>query len=869
METKDKTKKTSQDIRIVQFKNYSGFFANSERGGYRTFSYFDEIMVHSVPAAKNLYDGYIKMQDLVCANSKKRHRSQQFIMAFTDVKNRRKANEIDRFWETEETALLFLTLVNVSPYVSLEDTEKHIQKCCKEQNHLIYRSFEYNEILIFCKTDSFEKYMNSVTRLNYTALAGESSPVLDTITICGFGKKSRKNVKDKIDAHLCLGATDYQELQNYLKTVKTQLNLPVQDLTIQTNQNVNPRWTIGRNDTSIFLSSVTFEQLYKAYIIYANQYAKYRPFISTLDLTIWPRSNENDCLELTSPTALNLSQQSHLPKLYETIKEMERRYKQLYKKLESPEDMVFLRFLYDLENMVTNSMTIQLAKDFSACLVPQLQDFIKYMTKVCTTPFTESSDNDLKDLLEETVNNFYLSIITLVNSTVHSNRQFIQIPHCGVTAFEMPPKLMAYYGIMARSIVSVLTDPSEDILYGVMLSPKLVDELAVDSMPLKKYSEPDHMISVSISEEMFYHPRRTTQILGHEIAHFAGNLARLRNQRRQLIIAYHIQKILEDLLTTFQNRLGGATGETLDQVLDPMDLLNFSKRLAEEMFPFSSEQYALDASLNQLKEQIRNLGPNILQDEESYNIIVNTLLFPVDKKPLFQQSLDEYMNRLTKGFLDTQKTNADNLCSAYMLKLRGEALFADISNTFITEWNKYKNEQAYLNFKDVTSYLFSESYADICMLLLYDMPPKDYLDLFVNGRKNDAAELARFRAVVRAMRKKNQWVKQDVPRKNNCKDKWEMTLHLILSLSLEEEWTEEYTKRINRTGHPIDWVLQSVLTEYLEQCIEALQNHFSQFNKATELEELRRIYQSVDPDSSACDAVVIIRELEQKQLYID
>ena len=61
-------------------------------------------------------------------------------------------------------------------------------------------------------------------------------------------------------------------------------------------------------------------------------------------------------------------------------------------------------------------------------------------------------------------------------------------------------------------------------------------------------------------------------------------------------------------------------------------------------------------------------------------------------------------------------------------------------------------------------------------------------------------------------------------------------------------------------------MLQNVLTEYLEVCIDELNKRFTGKKKA-ELEMFQHIYQSVDPDSSAYHAVVTIRELEQEQFY--
>lgn len=865
-----------QDIRIVQLRNFHGindFHANGGKKSYRAFSYFDEITVHPVShegkdvdkhAAVNLYDGYRVMQELFRTNLKNQYRSQQLITAFTEVENAEKREEIDQFWETTTTtAMLFLTLVNVSLSASLEETAERIRKIYDGQNYLIYYSLEYNEILIFCQTDSFQNYMSLVARLNYASMAGEKTPVLDTLTICGFRENSKKTEEDSFDAYLCLGTTDYQKLQNYLEAVEGALGL--------SKQTAEHRWTIGRNDMSIFLRDVTLKQLYSAYKIYTDKYAEESPWISTFDLTIWIRPNEDETL--TGSTALQLQDDAPRLPCYQSlrasfrieIEELKEAYQQLYRKMRVKEDLVFLRFLYDLESMVTNRLTVQLARDLAACLIPQFRDFVRYMTKVCKEVAEKPLPDDLKSRLGETVNTFYLNVTTLVNSTVHSDRQFIQIPHCGVTAFEMPPKLMAYYSIMTHYIVSALED-SPEVLYGVMLSPKLVDVLEVEPMPLDSLSEPNHMMSVSISEEMLYHPHRTVLILGHEMAHFVGNATRLRSWRRRLIAAYHIQKILVELLSAYRDRLGNLPLETLDQVLDQKALLDFAKIQAETLFPDSKEAYELNANRRRLGDQISILGPTLLQNGAIYQKIVEELLFPAEGAPLFRQSLEQYMAEHLQGF-DQRETEADRICNMYMLRLRGEALFADAAECYIGEWIWYHSKEVWRDYRYVTSYLFGEAYADVCMVLLYEMTPEEYLKLFIHGRKNDATELARFRAVVRAMRKRGLWTEKVAPTlDNDGEDAWKKTLHMVVSYSLKNTWQEEYTAEIIRAGYRLDLVLQSVLTEYLEGCIDELIKRFTGEKKA-EIEMLQHIYQSVDPDNSAYHAVVTIRELEQEQLY--
>ena len=73
---------------------------------------------------------------------------------------------------------------------------------------------------------------------------------------------------------------------------------------------------------------------------------------------------------------------------------------------------------------------------------------------------------------------------------------------------------------------------------GIIISPKLIDELEVESLALE-FTEPNQIISINISEKMIYDLKRTLAVLGHELAHFIGDATRNREVRFKQILIYY------------------------------------------------------------------------------------------------------------------------------------------------------------------------------------------------------------------------------------------------------------------------------------------------------------------------------------------
>lgn len=91
---------------------------------------------------------------------------QQEILAFEDITNRQEQEKIDTFWRDDSEPLFFVTLVNLCPEANLAEVKKKIQNKFLDKT-VVYVTFDYNDLVIFHKGNSFSQYVQDVFELDY------------------------------------------------------------------------------------------------------------------------------------------------------------------------------------------------------------------------------------------------------------------------------------------------------------------------------------------------------------------------------------------------------------------------------------------------------------------------------------------------------------------------------------------------------------------------------------------------------------------------------------------------------------------------------------------------------------------------------
>ncbi len=868
------------DARILQLKSYVHFADMKFEGdnSYRAASYYDMIQVHSVDlkdAEKRtavLKCGYAKMQELLkpmkLDSPDDIFQSQHIILAFRKLNNEGDRRRVLDFWgkHNPKNDLFFVTMVNVGIDGDLDKVEERINALFCNENYLLYRTLEYNEMIIFSQTESFKKHSDLVMRLNYEVAEHQQAKIIDTITICGFQKELQefaifKGEQEKLDFQLRFGVSDYKAVNDLLARCGVQEE--------------SVRWVLGRNDVAVFLKDSNLSTLRRIYRTYkddeidrTNNKENKEPvrFLLTAELFI---SNA------TSEDAKIFNRNGWKGGERDVVKATEKMLVTQMKKtrddIQSFSNVVgielsalCLRMLNDLRMQIISLQRNQLADDLAICLLPQFQSCFDYLNHMFDRlrPLLMSDDRQLYHLFNHVkfrrlLNAFYFSMASLINSTVHGSRQFIQVPHCGVTAFEMPPKVMACYTIIAEKIIDMLREDTVTV-YGVMLSPKMVNELDVESYTALNEDKPNQMLSISISEQMLYDPARTVAILGHEMAHFVGEAVRMRAVRRNRLMRYYIFGLIRELVDIYRDLLP-FTRENIpydisyDTLLGRIDAV--SCELADELFPYESQD-TIEQYRDSLFEQIESLPRRILLHAERRFQIFNRVFFPETEadEPIFCNSINCFV-----PFASDRS----------MLRVFAKRLYNEAIDKYRAKMELiYSHNKLRETFDDVTGYVFYEAYADVCMALLYEMDLPTYEDIFLHslrehakswkyndGNIADKAMLTRYCAVLGVFQSRGTWRKNDTISIDDYQIEWEKIIH---NASSHLDDVMGYANEMK-----LDGLLLVQATEYLKCCAKKWDELMLQ--KSDKLEQLRSWYKII-VCGNPYEFLEIVRQME-KDLY--
>ena len=832
-----------QDFRIIALVNRGTLptlqpNTSNDITRFPSFTYFNEIQVYPVlpDSTSPLTCAYNQINKVLTSDDLKNCESHQLITAFTNVKNSatginsqditmHTAEQIDNFWKDIKHPLFFMTMVNVSLHTDITKEIARIHQLFHDQQYLLYQTFEYNELLLFFRGSSFADYSELVMNLCFSS---DNEGILDSITICGFQSDFpvEKLKQDPIPVHLQIGIRDYQKAIEYFQS---------QEPSIQ-----NIHWLLGRNDICFLEANLSLKWLYN-FCLQHNQ--NIPSWLSTIQISlpIHPGNSEGFTFSPKIPDIKSLCQNIRLR--FSTFSNF---YHSVCKKKNIPVDDVFLRMLNQLYTLVLNVLNTQLAEELAICLLPGLSDFTEYLSlSLSDNSVTEQSTESLRSRL----NSFYLNILALINSTVHSKQEFIQIPNCSSPSFEMPPKIMAFYGLCARGIIDAFKD--KDYFYGLMFSPKLVDELEVESLAIETLPPRNQLLSINIGERMLYDPRCTIAILGHEIAHFVGEETRLRDNRKEAILSYFSLHLLDILFTQIENSLPHYT-TALNSAINDLPIADIAKDLGKRLYHDRKEPLVL----KDLNCDIQSLPERILFEPEYSHIIIDEFLCP-----LFDRIAENHNLDLARPLYAGSKIATASSTITRYREIMVKELFCQVLPYCQDHWVSVFADKY---FEEFIGYLFSETYADLAMIMLFDMCPDDYLRVFSSslknlpyrsGEKEDIIELTRFMAVFWST------CNSTCPFKiQNYEDSWsKQMVQAALAITADNDNLHRFCEK-----ESIDYFLLTLLKDYLFDCSSMLKQQFEASN--AHISKIRETYRMLNKPSTTQEYLLHIRSMETEYL---
>lgn len=851
------------DIRIVRFQNNDMLkdhrkILTQGDNSYLSFSYFNNIEIDAVDEESNdvsLNSAYKKLCKLLEEESE--YSSQQCILAFLDLSEQRDIthDKIFDFWSDNSKALFFATMIKISVNSLVVDTIARIKSVFRksENQYLIYTTFEYDEIILFFKGNSFKEYSDLMMRLNFEKVTGISNHIVDTITVCNFSKKvchyTKETDYEKFGTHMCLGTSNFEPLNRFI------------DKIIEKAEDVysTKKCLLGRNDIALVNTQADLKWLYLLY----NEYISQKEFdITTFKLSILTEPPENSELAFDNSSLTTvLLKPEIINELDNKFANLITNYKAFCGKLQMEYDKVFIRILCGIRDLLLGMQQNQLTVDLLICLLPQLENFINYLNIVYDCDIDPENVKSEINRMWELVNKFYLNVVILINSTVHSSRQFIQIPNCSAPAFEMSPKIMAYYGIMIRKMADILNDDKLDC--GIILAPKLVEELEVESLALDS-TEPTQFISIGISEKMFYDIKRTMAISSHELAHFIGKLSRNRKSRAKSILVYFLVVWLLHLDKEFYRLIRGNqsidVGETdIDEITKSAGIL--ANLLFESLYDNNNEidlyLRKTDKLINGALKAFRNNYDfvnkiyELLYKEKANSFCKST----ISSSSIFQILEENDKEMLEDSYKNFQKSYAYSF--SYNIFLNALELFISHTNQpdFLEEIRYHLN--------DYVKYIFSEAYADISMIKMFDMNYNDYIMLYFDDSSNtfdsySKGELIRIFCVVCTLHSMKVWENKDIRKITHLNDNKNADIINDGFKALKES---ENSFLAFLKENEFDITLMGLVVTYLKKCVGDMTEHLKA--KTSELNEIRTLYKDGAEQTSFLTLLEKIRGLEK------
>lgn len=813
---------------------------------------------------------------------------QQVLFAFRDIEEGDLSSPvsvsgIETFWGCTDYPLLFISLINLNNNKNIDSVLARIGEVFEKKRCLTYLTFDHCDILLFFRGDSFREFSDNIFKLNYG-----SNLVNDTITLFTFANERKfplERLKQKTDetfgVHIRIGVKQYEGSKAFIAKVEALDNIPESDESSENKLQLRSYRLLGRNDIALYHPAASLAWLAELKeIINAEKDFWY----TTYDLAVLVPYDKAESfafcpgdpsfgLEVAETTLIGSSIEIKMDRLYS---EFEVAYRNKCEEILLDPDDVWLRWLKCASNLAVTFFKSRLSVDLGTCLVPQFFGLLQYGTQLFKSKKLQIGH---MDRIREIFTEVFVNISILVDSLNHSNRQFIQVPSYSSISFEMPPKLMAYFTALSHRLAQVLQD--RPYLYSITISPKFACELDVSSFAVHNVLSKHEIITISLEERSIYTLQLTTEALAHEISHFVGDDNRCRDLRRECIIKCALAELIDDLVCDVQGELLstrensedlliGYDWETLDENVETLwnlwdsldispkskrddylwevynDILNLPKHLDEQ----PSLRYALFDALNGIF-QPENSDPS--GGDVFWLAMARKVSWKVGAELPEDQDFSELEKKdiwkYYRSFISDEIYHVmRKLLSRYVAQNQQDAYNVDSSLFHLHAGSRAAHIR----------YLFSETFADLQAILLFNMTWDDYCNLLIEKGLGDAAP--RMLAVAKTLKDARSEVwPEEWPKDWPAMHSWE---HETIQLPPDFEEFSEFLnieKAITLDPKVNGDSLQELgfspnliyyLTKYLKECAKVIRYNLLSNEKRGLVKELLIVHQNLTANVS-------------------
>lgn len=692
---------------------------------------------------------------------------------------------VHRFWEEEEKTAypyLFASMIHITHNDMLTKALKKIKEVFAS-NYLSYLSFDYCDIVLFAHGLAIPQFMNKIKKL-FATDDNSGQVIFDTFSMISFHPNYvsrgsgdlKESVGNIFQATINLSIQDYSAFNNWYNSEPIFQDCGKYDL-------------FGRNDISITKDDADTDWLMQVMdklhdTSNQEKFWTFETFIKIKNNT--DNSDKDDKIKINSHAASNDTKDSddtkdsNKPKDPNDLKNCtEENYQKIKKclqeKIQELETAVsqskardkekYLLPVYETRDGICSIVKNSFAEEFVCCVYESFEYFISYMTdEIKKINNTSQQCRIQENEITEVYDKYFGALNTLVNSTMHNERQFVQATSFDAVFYSVPPKILAFYNAYIYHIKQILQerDPNQ---YMFLIYPSFSSIISIKRISLKTPPPCDRILTITMNERALYDVESVMYQLVHELSHFVGRNLRCVDIRER--------KIKASLLRMIVNIC-----EMEEETYQVLRRLTEDEKMREEIDKCVGSFQYLEPLIHRGWDLIR-----VLKDPHILHWLFDTYYRKhiAESGDFRDQLLQEY--GLEQKY---QKIYAENYTGQYI-----ELKFLEF-NRKIKRLDHLDNQGKYRSYIEITRYVYRECYADLQMILVLGMNAEDYLSTFlvnlaipVMDLLSQPRDMIRISAVFRTMIDCGLW--------KICNDESFMTAY---------RYIEEYNRTIEQYTEP-------------------------------------------------------------------
>lgn len=783
--------------------------------------------------------------------------------------------EIRTFWE-DESCLIYVSMIHIDLEMDINSVIDKIREIFGNCNQFLYYiTFDYSGIVILVKGIPIWQYTGMIFRLNY------EMPIVirDSFSVIAFHKNKIEDFfEGKADeARVCellreadsgqYSITVNISIRDYEKYMK--FNGEMEKYKKENRFQVTRKQLLGRHDVSLINENGNL-----IWLLYVQRFLnRYSPdafwdyeTLIKIDGSFQP---ENSSLPLEKSDEKDEKDKKDSKVWNPAIKEMNEAYQKFKEKAEELDYLVYMVPVREVIGSIKSILNNLFAEDFVICIFESFLSFIKYLISKMEEESQTEDRVGYRNNFDNCYHEYFACFNAMVNSAMHTERQFVQVTGFNPIFYDIPPKLMAFYTAVVHRLQKIMRLEG-DKNYTFILSPGFSNEIYVKVISYKGLVMPqDRLLQVNINEKALYDPEKVIRVMAHEIAHYVGDKNRCRPERKGYVLDTLVYFVLISVLEGVVS-IDDRFMKLKEDVIQIMQ--------AFEGFQKDCEYYSEDLQYLYLSTM-----QCMAEDEMIHRAIRNYI-----RDRIGELAGSNYLNGLmakdpfgNSGTADWKDKKLSEIEANYILQV----VWRDIEERIIVLnrekrlifegrnalWGDYSMEQ----YMGVLLSLYSETYADLQMILLLGITYEEYLRSFLKTSGSCAdrekpdfnvetveeydADWIRISVIARVMQDVGLWkcgieenrgrlsvldekvkkAEQEMKLSDALKENGKKLRQKIKAADSElwpinetpTEWTEEPTVRSYQSV---------VLYEYLALCMEKSINYYMESQKE-EIDKLRKI----------------------------